>query len=98
MDVRQLQFSTLKGASSSKQGYSMVLEDGYVVANSFQSLDLEASPACVAMTSPHASGNLWLSVYQDCPALGVLSRSALTGNVGVGGVTGGAVRRNFDVQ
>ena len=98
LDVRQLQFSTLKGATSSKQGYSMAIEDGYVIANSFQSLDLEASPACLAMTSPHANGNVWLSVYQDCPALGVLSRSALTGNMGVAGVTGGAVRRAFDVQ
>jgi hypothetical protein len=98
LDVRQLQFSTLKGATSSTQGYSMVIEDGYVIANSFQSLDQEASPACLAMTSPHANGNLWLSVYQDCPALGVLSRSALTGNVGVGGVTGGSVQQAFDVE
>lgn len=98
LDVRQLEFSTLKGGTSSKQGYSMVIEDGYVIANSFQSLDLEASPACLAMTSPYANGNVWLSVYQDCPALGVLSRSALTGNVGVSGVTGGTVRQAFKVE
>jgi hypothetical protein len=98
MDVRQLQFSTLKGAMSSKQGYAMVIEDGYVIANSFQSLDQEASAACLAMTSPNANGNVWLSVYQDCPALGVLSTSALTGNVGVAGVTGGAVRQAFEVE
>jgi hypothetical protein len=98
LDVRQLQFSTLKGAMSSKQGYSMVIEDGYVIANSFQSLDQEASPACLAMTSPYANGNLWLSVYQDCPALGVLSPSALTGNVGVAWVTGGTVRQAFNVE
>jgi hypothetical protein len=98
LDVRQLQFSILKGAMSSGQGYSMVIEDGYVISNSFQSLDQEASPACLAMTSPHANGNLWLSVYQDCPALGVLYRSALTGNVGVGGVTGGAVQQGYILE
>jgi len=98
LDIRQLQFSTLKGATSSSQGYSMVIEDGYVIANSFQNIDQEASPSCLAMTSPHANGNLWLSVYQDCPALGVLSRSALTGNVGVGGVTGGAVQQDFTLE
>jgi hypothetical protein len=98
MDVRQLQNSTLKGAPSSQQGYAMAIEDGYVIANSFQSLDMEASPSCLSMTSPYANGNLWLSIYQDCPALGVLSQSALTGNVGVAGVIGGAVRQGFAVQ
>jgi hypothetical protein len=98
LDVRQLQFSTVKGAMSSSQGYSMVIEDGYVISNSFQSIGQEASPACLAMTSPYANGNLWLSVYQDCPALGVLSRSALTGNVGIGGVTGGAVQQGFTLE
>jgi len=91
LDLRQLQFSTLKGAGSAASGYAAAIEDGYVIADSLQSLDLEASQSCLLMTSPHAASNVWLNVYEDCPVEGLLSRSALTGNSGMGGVVGGNV-------
>jgi hypothetical protein len=86
MDVRQLQFSTVKGAASGGHGYATALRDGYIFSNTF-SLDLEASPICKLLTDPRTSNNTWLSNYDACPdASNVLSHSALTGNTVVGGM------------
>ena len=95
LDVRQLQFSVLKGSMSGGSGYAMMIRDGYVFANSFMSLDQEASTACLAMLSPHTSGNTWVSVYQDCDSSGVLSQSAMAGNGSVAGVSGNAIRQKY---
>ncbi|HYZ42805.1 MAG TPA: hypothetical protein VE687_19580, partial [Stellaceae bacterium] len=92
LDLRQLQFSTLKGAGSAAQGYSVAIEDGYVIANVLQTIDQEASPVCTLFTSPHAAGNTWTGYYQDCPTIDVLSPKALTGNTVTGGVIGGLAR------
>jgi hypothetical protein len=93
LDLRQLQFSTLKGAGSAAQGYAMAIVDGYVIANVFQTIDQEASPVCTLFTSPHANGNTWIGYYQDCPTADVLSPGALTGNTVTGGVIGGLARQ-----
>jgi hypothetical protein len=86
MDVRQLQFSTVKGAASGSQGYAIALRDGYIFSNTF-SLDLEASPICKLFTDPQISNNTWLSTYDACPeGSNVLSHSALTGNTVIGGM------------
>jgi hypothetical protein len=92
LDLRQLQFSTLKGAGSAAQGYSVAIEDGYVIANVLQTIDQEASPICTLFTAPHAAGNTWTGYYQDCPTVDVLSPKALTGNTVTGGVIGGLAR------
>jgi hypothetical protein len=73
----------------------MAIRDGYVIANNFTAIDLEASPACVNLVSPHANGNLWSAVYLNCEAMGEISHAALTGNYGIGGVIGGDVRTQW---
>lgn len=93
LDLRQLQFSTLKGAGSAARGYAMAIVDGYVIANVFQTIDQEASPVCTLLSSPYANGNTWVGYYQNCPTADVLSPDALTGNTVSGGVMGGAVRQ-----
>ena len=95
LDVRQLQFSVLKGSMSGGTGYAMTIRDGYVSANSFMSLDQEASVGCLAMLSPHTNGNTWVSTYQDCDSSGVLSQSAMTGLGAIGGVSGGAIKQLY---
>jgi hypothetical protein len=86
MEIRQLQFSTVKGAASGAQGYAIALRGGYIFSNTF-SLDLEASPICKLLIDPRTSNNTWLSNYDACPeASNVLSRSALTGNTVIGGM------------
>lgn len=95
MDIRQLQFSTLKGAASAGRGYAMAIEDGYVIANVFQAIDQEASPVCTLLTSPHANGNTWTGYYQNCPLTDVLSHLALTGNTVTGGVIGGETKTQW---
>lgn len=86
MDIRQLQFSTVKGAASGGQAYAMAMRDGYVFDNTF-SLDLEASPICKLFTDPRISNNTWLSNYDACPeGSNVLSHDALSGNTVIGGM------------
>jgi hypothetical protein len=97
LDVRQLQFSTLKGAGSATRGYAMAIVDGYVIANVFQTIDQEASAVCTLFTSPHANGNTWIGYYQNCPTAEALSSDALTGNTVTGGVIGGLTRQTWQL-
>lgn len=90
IDLRQLQFSTLKGAGSAAQGPAMAIETGYVISNTFQSLDLEASPTCLLNTSPNAAGNAFAAVYKDCPIGEAVAPGSTNGNAALAGVTGGA--------
>lgn len=90
IDLRQLQFSTLKGAASATGGNAMVIEDGYVISNTFVSLDLEASPTCLLNTSPNAAGNAFAALYKDCPIGEAIAPGSVNGNGALAGVIGGA--------
>jgi hypothetical protein len=97
IDIRQLQFSVLKGAQSSAGGAAMAIEDGYVIANTFESLDQEASPLCESRTSQHISGNTWTSVYLNCQSGGIYSSSEI-GNTATTYVEGAAMVRGWSAD
>ena len=67
IDLEQLQFSTLRGAASATTGTALVLGGGYIFANTFEGLDLEASAVCISDMSPRATNNTWTSPYLNCP-------------------------------
>jgi hypothetical protein len=67
IDIEQLQFSVLRGAASATNGTSILLGPGYIFANTFQGLDLEASPVCISDMYPRTTNNTWSSPYVNCP-------------------------------
>jgi Pectate lyase superfamily protein len=71
----QLQFSTLRGSGSATRGAGMAIEGGYSFSNTVQSIDLEASPRCLLLTSIKASNNFFTAPYVNCP-VGVASSHA----------------------
>ncbi len=74
IDLEQLQFSTLRGAASATTGTAITLGPGYIFANTFEGLDLEASRVCISDMSPRATNNTWTSPYLNCPTGLVYSR------------------------
>jgi hypothetical protein len=74
IDIGQLQFSTLRGAASATTGTAITLGSGYIFANTFQGLDLEASAVCISDMSPRTTNNTWTSPYLNCPTGLVYSR------------------------
>ena len=66
LDVEQMQFSVLRGAASAENGTAMMMGPGYIFANTFQGLDLEASPVCVSDTHEKTTNNTWTSPYLNC--------------------------------
>ena len=66
LDVEQMQFSVLRGAASAETGTAMMMGPGYIFANTFQGLDLEASPVCVSDTHDKTTNNTWTSPYLNC--------------------------------
>ncbi|MGC1886664.1 MAG: hypothetical protein WA709_11305, partial [Stellaceae bacterium] len=51
---------------------------GYIFANTFEGLDLEASPICISDMSPRTTNNTWTSPYLNCPTGLVYSRETTT--------------------
>ena len=83
MDLEQLQFSTLRGAASAAMGTAVTLGPGYIFANTFEGLDLEASRVCISDMSPRTTNNTWISPYLNCPTGLVYSRNSTTlGQIG----------------
>ncbi len=78
IDLEQLQFSTLRGAASATAGTAIALGAGYIFANTFEGLDLEASPVCISDMSPRTTNNTWTSPYLNCPTGLVYSRNTTT--------------------
>jgi len=78
MDLEQLQFSTLRGAASATAGTAIRLGSGYIFANTFEGLDLEASPVCISDMSPRTTNNTWTSPFLNCPTGLVYSRDTTT--------------------
>jgi hypothetical protein len=83
LDLEQLQFSTLRGAASATTGTAITLGPGYIFANTFEGLDLEASKVCISDMYPRTTNNTWTSPYLYCPTGLVYSRnSAALGQIG----------------
>ena len=78
IDLEQLQFSTLRGAASATTGTAITLGPGYIFADTFEGLDLEASRVCISDMSPHTTNNTWTSPYLNCPTGLVFSRDSTT--------------------
>src|SRR6266478_6577420 len=66
LDVEQMQFSVLRGAASAENGTAIMMGPGYIFANTFQGLDLEASPVCVSDMHDKTMNNTWTSPYLIC--------------------------------
>ena len=83
IDLEQLQFSTLRGAASATAGTAITLGPGYIFANTFEGLGLEASKVCISDMYPRTTNNTWTSPYLNCPTGLVYSRNSTTlGQIG----------------
>jgi Pectate lyase superfamily protein len=89
--LEQMQFSWIGGAgtASGSGGRSLVLENGYDFSNTLKALDLEVSPICLSITTPHNGLNTFISPYFDCTT--AVSATASLGNTLVNPNYGGAV-------
>jgi len=63
----QVQFSRISGTASATIGTAMLIERGYTMANTIQAIDLEVARTCLAITSPSANHNTFVSPYFVCP-------------------------------
>jgi hypothetical protein len=66
--IEQLQFSRLAGAASAANGVAINFGPSYIFANTFQALDLEASPVCISDMYDKTTNNTWTSPYLNCEA------------------------------
>jgi Pectate lyase superfamily protein len=89
--LEETQFSSIAGAGSAagSGGRSIVLENGFDFSNTLTSLDLEASPICLSITTPHNGLNTFVSPYFNCAT--AVSATASFGNTLVNPNYGGAV-------
>jgi Pectate lyase superfamily protein len=67
--LEQTQFSRLAGAGSASApgGDGLLIENGYSFADTIEAIDLEAAPTCLAIASPSAAHNTFVSPYFACP-------------------------------
>jgi len=65
--LRQVQFSKINGAMTGEGGFGILIDDGYTFANTIQAIDVESSPYCMAIWSPYANRNTFVSPYFNCP-------------------------------
>jgi hypothetical protein len=89
--LEQVQFSWIGGAGTAfgSGGRSLVLENGYDFSNTLKALDLEVSPTCLSITTPHNGLNTFISPYFDCTT--AVSATASLGNTLLNPNYGGAV-------
>ena len=88
--LEQVQFSRIGGAASATAGTGLSIENGYTFANTIQAIDLEVAELCLAMTSPRATHNTFVSPYFNCKqAVVSLNGSA---NLLMNPMWGGAVK------
>ncbi len=66
--LEQTQFSRISGSGTAQGtgGRGLVLENGFNYANTFFALDLEVSPICLSITTPHDGQNTFVSPYFAC--------------------------------
>jgi hypothetical protein len=75
--LEQVQFSRISGAASATAGTALSIENGYTFANTIQAIDLEVAELCLAITSPKATHNTFVSPYFNCKqAVAALNGSA----------------------
>jgi hypothetical protein len=86
--LNQVQFSTIRGAASAKNGWALWLGGGYTIANTIQGIDLEESLWCVVNDSRTSAHNTLISPYFNC-RYGVMSSNG-DGNVLVNPLFAGA--------
>ena len=72
----QVQFSKISGAASATTGTAMLIQNGYTFSNTISAIDLEVARTCLAITSPSASHNTFVSPYFVCPTAIVASSGA----------------------
>ena len=73
--LEQVQFSRITGAAT--DGTALLLENGYSFSNTIQAIDIEVAELCMAVTSPRATHNTFVSPYFNCrKAVKSLSGSA----------------------
>jgi hypothetical protein len=72
----QVQFSKISGAASATTGTAMLIQNGYTFSNTTSAIDLEVAQTCLAITSPSASHNTFVSPYFACPTAIVASSGA----------------------
>src|SRR5215469_9140727 len=77
--LNQVQFSTIRGAASARNGWALWLGGGYTIANTIQGIDLEESLWCVVNDSRTSAHNTFISPYLNCP-YGLMSTNG-DGNV-----------------
>ena len=54
----------------------MLIQNGYTFSNTISAIDLEVARTCLAITSPSASHNTFVSPYFVCPTAIVASSGA----------------------
>jgi hypothetical protein len=64
--MNQVQFSRISGAASASAGTAMLIQGGYTFANTFQAIDIEVAQVGLAITSPYANRNTFVSPYFNC--------------------------------
>lgn len=64
--LEQVQFSRISGAASATAGTGLSIENGYSFANTVQAIDVEVAELCLAITSPKATHNTFVSPYFNC--------------------------------
>ena len=74
--MEQVQFSKISGAASATTGTAMLIQNGYTFSNTISAIDLEVARTCLAITSPSASHNTFVSPYFVCPTAIVASSGA----------------------
>jgi hypothetical protein len=72
----QVQFSKISGAASATTGTAMLIQNGYTFSNTISAIDLKVAQTCLAITSPSASHNTFVSPYFVRPTAIVASRGA----------------------
>jgi hypothetical protein len=57
----QVQFSKISGAASATTGTAMLIQNGYTFSNTISAIDLEVAQICLAITTPSANHNTFVS-------------------------------------
>ncbi|HEX3885271.1 MAG TPA: glycosyl hydrolase family 28-related protein [Stellaceae bacterium] len=89
--LEQTQFSRISGAGSAGAtgGMALLLENGFNFSNTIFAFDMEASPICLGISSPHDGQNSFVSPYFDCVT--AVDATASTHNLLLNPNYGGAV-------
>ncbi len=88
LSLTQTVFTNISGASSGNKS-AITIEKGYSYANTFTSMDSEASPVCVTISATNAVNNTFVTPMWNC-ATGVIA-TAGRDNVIINPMWGGSI-------